>query len=143
MFSPVNTDALNRAPRANYGEVTGITQTVRNYGSSLGLAVMGSLLIAQNKSNIEDSLAGFDIPKSESDRIADALTHGGGDDSGSFSEKAGSQAERIFESVQLDFAQATRTVFYVMAGLMALAFVIALIAMPKGRVEDPNVEGGG
>ena len=138
MFSPVNTDALNRAPRANYGEVTGITQTVRNYGSSLGLAVMGSLLVAQNKTNVEDSLSEFDIPKTEADRISDALTHGGGGDSGSFGDKAGQGTERIFEAVQLDFAMATRTVFYVMAGLMALAFVIALVGMPKGRVEDPS-----
>ena len=38
IFSPVNTDALNRVPRSRYGEATGITQTVRNFGSSLGLA---------------------------------------------------------------------------------------------------------
>jgi hypothetical protein len=31
----------------------------------------------------------------------------------------------------------------VMAGLMALAFVIALLTMPSGRVEDPSAEGGG
>ena len=138
MFSPVNTDALNRAPRGSYGEVTGITQTVRNYGSSLGLAVMGSLLISQNQSRTEDSLAQFDIPKAQADNIADSLTHSGGGDSATFGEKAGRNAEQIFEAVQVDFAQATRTVFYVMAALMALAFVIAVIGMPSGKAEDPD-----
>ena len=38
VLSPANTDALNRVPRSRYGEATGITQTVRNFGSSLGLA---------------------------------------------------------------------------------------------------------
>ena len=42
VLSPANTDALNRVPGSRYGEATGITQTVRNFGSSLGLAVLGS-----------------------------------------------------------------------------------------------------
>ena len=84
------------------------------------------------------SLAELNIPKSQADNIADAVTHGGGGDSSSFGEKAGKGSERIFEAVQLDFAYATRTVFYVMAGLMALAFVIALIGMPGGKAEDPD-----
>jgi MFS family permease len=45
VLGPVSTDALNRAPGAGYGEVTGITQTVRNLGASLGLAIMGSLFV--------------------------------------------------------------------------------------------------
>ena len=34
VLSPANTDALNRVPRSRYGEATGITQTVRNLGST-------------------------------------------------------------------------------------------------------------
>src|SRR5262249_961939 len=45
VLSPANTDALNRVPSSRYGEATGITQTVRNFGSSLGLAVLGTILI--------------------------------------------------------------------------------------------------
>ncbi len=52
-----NTDAINRAPAASYGEATGITQTVRNYGASLGLAVLGTILITQNRVNIEGTQA--------------------------------------------------------------------------------------
>ena len=44
----------------------------------------------------------------------------------------------LFGAVQLDFAQATRSVFYVMAGLMALSLVIALIGHPGGKTEDPD-----
>ena len=48
-----STDAVNRAPDTSYSEVTGITQTARNFGASLGLAVLGTILIAQNKTNID------------------------------------------------------------------------------------------
>ena len=35
-----------------------------------------------------------------------------------------------------DFALATQTVFYAMAGVMAVAFVVALVSMPAGKVES-------
>ena len=53
VLGPVSTDALNRAPDAGYGEVTGITQTVRNLGASLGLAIMGSLFVGADAGPIE------------------------------------------------------------------------------------------
>jgi MFS family permease len=45
VLSPASTDALNRAPRGSYGEVTGVTQTVRYFSSSLGLAILGTLFV--------------------------------------------------------------------------------------------------
>jgi hypothetical protein len=35
---------------------------------------------------------------------------------------------------------ASRTVFYCMAGVMALAFVVALVEMPHGKVEEAPEE---
>ncbi len=136
VLAAANTDAINRAPRTSYGEATGITQTVRNFGSSLGLAVLGTILITQNRSNIEGSLGGLDIPKEKADAIAASLTQGGGGDSSSMIEHAGSRAEEVFQAVQLDFALATRTVFYVMAGVMVVAFLVAAAGMPRGKIED-------
>src|SRR5580693_5521209 len=40
MLGPASTDAVNRASRLSYGEASGITQTVRNYAASLGLAIL-------------------------------------------------------------------------------------------------------
>ena len=37
----------------------------------------------------------------------------------------------IFSNIQLDFGFASRTVFYAMAGAMAVAFVVSLLAMPR------------
>ena len=71
ILSPANTDALNRVPRSRYGEATGITQTVRNFGSSLGLAVLGTVLILENKSRLEATLGAQGVPKSQADQIAE------------------------------------------------------------------------
>jgi len=137
VLGPANTDAINRAPKTSYGEATGITQTVRNFGASLGLAVLGTILILQNKAHLETSLTGLGFSEQRADGLADALSHSGGGDQSSFVAHGGEKAKEVFEAVQLDYALASRTVFYVMAGVMAVAFVISLIALPGGRVERP------
>lgn len=43
LLGPASTDAVNRAINASWGEVTGITQTMRNYAASLGIAVLGTV----------------------------------------------------------------------------------------------------
>ena len=58
MLGQANTDAINRASRYSYGEATGITQTVRNYGASLGFAILGTILITEFRSAITSSLIG-------------------------------------------------------------------------------------
>jgi EmrB/QacA subfamily drug resistance transporter len=142
VLGPANTDALNRLPASHYGEATGITQTVRNFGSSLGLAVLGTILILENKANLESTLGAQGVPKAKADQIADSISQGSSSSSAGFAEAAGGHAQQLFAAVQHDFALASRTVFYVMAAVMALAFVIALAAMPAGKVaeqvEDPT-----
>ena len=139
VLGPVSTDALNRAPGASYGEVTGVTQTVRNLGASLGLAVMGSMFISQNVDRIESTLTGHGVPAAEADRIAHAVTSPGAGEPGA-SSGGGSAAQAIVEAVRLDIAHSTQTVVWIMAGIMAAAFVVAQLGLPKGRVvEDEQV----
>jgi EmrB/QacA subfamily drug resistance transporter len=136
VLSPANTDALNRVPKSRYGEATGITQTVRNFGASLGLAVLGSVLILENKSNLEASLGAKGVPKATADQVAECVSQGGEASCASVAEKAGTGAGKLFATVPHDFALASRTVFYGMAAAMALAFLVALVAMPSGKVEE-------
>ena len=56
MLGPANTDAVNRAGNLSYGEATGITQTIRNLGASLGLAALGTILLFTYRSHLTTSL---------------------------------------------------------------------------------------
>jgi len=56
-----------------------------------------------------------------------------------FAEHGGHRAREIFSDIQLDFALASRTVFYAMAGVMAIVFVVSLLAMRGGKVEQEVV----
>ncbi|MCF2436587.1 MFS transporter [Streptomyces thinghirensis] len=57
ILAPASTDAVNRAIDASYGEVTGITQTVRNYAASVGLAVFGTMLTHTMTDRVTETLA--------------------------------------------------------------------------------------
>jgi EmrB/QacA subfamily drug resistance transporter len=89
-MSALNTDALNRAPAEIRGEASGIIQTFRNFGSALGMAILGTIVLG--------ALGPHTSPES--------------------------------------FADALETAFYVGAGVMAVAFVIARVFMPGGKQTD-------
>ncbi len=69
---------------------------------------------------------------------------GGGSASGEFTQRAGERVQEVFHAIQIDYAEATQTVVYVMAGIMAVIFVVSLIRMPGGKVNPeapPEVTG--
>jgi EmrB/QacA subfamily drug resistance transporter len=140
VLGPVSTDALNRAAHATYGAVTGLTQTVRNFGGSLGLAVLGSILITETVSHVTKSLTREGVPKGRAESIAHAVS---GASRGSTSSSAHGGSHGLTHQIQLDFAHSTQTVVYGMAGAMALAFVVALRAMPGGRPDEQAVAADG
>ena len=137
VLAPSNTDAINRAPATSYGEATGITQTVRNYGASLGMAILGTILITQNRLNLEGRLGEIGIPKDAADRIASEVVGGGGPRGG----PSGAGGEKVFEAIQNAYAASTSTVFYVIAGAMAVMFLFSVVAVPKGRAPEKVAEG--
>jgi EmrB/QacA subfamily drug resistance transporter len=47
IFSPVNTDALGRVTGADRAQASGIVQTVRQLGGTLGVAIIGAVVLAR------------------------------------------------------------------------------------------------
>jgi MFS family permease len=127
MLGQANTDAINRASRYSYGEATGITQTVRNYGASLGFAILGTLLITRFRTAITSSLTGKGLPgpaaSAQAAKIAQ-LQGGNGN------------VAAIPAFIRADFASATRDVLYGMAIIMAVAALVALRGLRRGVQED-------
>ena len=136
MLGTASTDAVNRAPSSSYSEVTGITQTARNFGASLGLAVLGAILVTQNKTNVTDALTRHGVPSGVAHNVASSLSS-----SGAAGSHAGAhQPAALTHAVQIAFAHSTQTVFYIMAGVMAATFFVAVRGLPRGRVETSEEE---
>jgi MFS family permease len=133
MLGPANTDAVNRASRLSYGEASGITQTVRNYFASLGLAILGTILVTQMRSRVVTSLIAHGMPSGRAHAEASHIAQSRG--SGS--------AAAIPHFIRLDFAYATRSVLYVMAAIMAVAAIVAFLGLRSGVQEETEPEGAG
>jgi hypothetical protein len=130
MIGPASTDAVNRASRLAYGEATGITQTVRNYSASLGLAILGSLSVSQMQSRLTSSLVSHGLGKGEASAEAAGIS------------QSQARTGAIPHFVRLDFAYATRSVLYAMTAIMAVAAIVALTGLRRGVQEDePAVAG--
>ena len=129
MLTPASTDAVNRASRLSYGEATGITQTVRNYAASLGFAVLGTILVTQLRSRVSSSLVAQGVSPARASAEASRLGQAQG---------SGGSTATIPHFIRVDFAYASRTVFYIMAGIMAVACVVGLLGLEPGRQEQPT-----
>ena len=126
LLGPASTDAVNRASRLSYGEATGITQTVRNYAASLGLAILGTLLVTELRSQLTTSFEAQGLGRAAATSEAARLSQG----------RPGSSAGAIPHFVRLDFAYATRSVLYGMAIVMAAAAVVAVVGLRRGAQEE-------
>ena len=94
MLGPATTDAVNRASTLSYGEATGITQTIRNYSASLGIAILGTILVNEMRSHTTASLIGQGLSPSQAAAEAAKLSQSAG----------GGHSGPIPLFVRLDFA---------------------------------------
>jgi MFS family permease len=131
MLGPASTDAVNRASDLSYGEATGITQTVRNYAASLGLAVLGTILVTRFRAEITSSLVAMGTPHDAAAHTAASISQ---------SQDGSKSVSSIPHFIRLDFAHATQTVFYVMAGVMAAATAVALFGLERGLQSEASEE---
>jgi EmrB/QacA subfamily drug resistance transporter len=138
MLGPANTDAVNRASQWSYGEATGITQTVWNYAASLGLALLGTILIEVERSRLTTSLVKLGLARPAAARLAGTISQERSAPPGTARTTSAAVYRTVLHAVQVNFADATQVVLYVIAGVMALAAVVALFALKAGRQELPS-----
>jgi EmrB/QacA subfamily drug resistance transporter len=129
MLGPATTDAVNRASRLSYGEATGITQTVRNFAASLGLAILGTILVDKLRTHATASLVAQGLPHARAASEAKGISEQA---QGSGSGSAGV----IPHFVRLDFAEAIHTVLLCMSGVMAVAAIVAFVGLRRGVQEE-------
>ena len=130
MVTPASTDAVNRASKFSYGEATGITQTIRNYSASLGIAILGSLLVSRLHSRLVTSFVSQGLPRQQAELEASRISQS----------HQGTAVGSIPHFIRLDFAYATRSVFQAMAGIMAAAAIVAIVGLRRGVQKDEVLE---
>ncbi len=125
MFSAASTDAVNRAIGASYGEVTAVSQTMRNFGGALGLAVFTTLVTSQLTTKVTASFHRLGASAAEAKSAVNEIT--GATGSHALSGAPAAVREQFLHAVQSDYASAAQWAFYGMAIAMAVLVVLALL----------------
>ncbi|MFE7897586.1 MFS transporter [Streptomyces sp. NPDC057424] len=138
VLAPASTDAVNRAIGASYGEVTGITQTVRNYAASVGLAIYGTILTHVTTDKVVGTLTSEGMSAGDANTVARDVTEsitGSGDSRPPTGTGPAAEATReSMSAIRMDFAEANQWVFYGMAIALGIGFLCAL-RHPGGKVD--------
>ena len=101
---------------------------MRNYAASLGLAILGTVLVTEMRSHVTASLESMGVPHGTGRHRS--RTPGRGQ-VGRRRHPRGS----IPHFFELDFAYATRSVLWCMALVMAVAAVVGVVGLTRGRQE--------
>lgn len=125
MFSPAATDMVNRAAASAYGETTSVTQSMKNLGGALGMAVFASVSVSKFADAVYRKLGGFGITRARASELAAKITSGHAQ-SGRLPGGGGAKRAAI-DAVRKAYAEASGSVFLAMAIACALLIVIALL----------------
>ncbi|MDQ6601977.1 MAG: MFS transporter, partial [Chloroflexota bacterium] len=119
--------AVSAAPREQAGIATGISGTMRQVGSSMGIALLGSIFTSRYTHNLPGALAAGQVPKD----FADRLVQGAGGNvafAGRVPPQAPPQfAPAIQQATHAAFVAAFNDTIRVAAVFIAAAVLIALI----------------
>jgi EmrB/QacA subfamily drug resistance transporter len=123
LLGPASTDAVNHAVSASYGEATGITQTVRNYASALGIAILGTISATVFANRLTNSLVGVGVPSASATGIANEASRSS---STSLAAAPAQLRRHVAALVAHDYATATEAVLIGMAVALGIALWWAL-----------------
>jgi hypothetical protein len=130
---------LAEVPPAESGQASGIQSTLRQVGSALGTAVLGTSLSIAITTHTTSSLERAGVPSASASSIADAVQSSAGTALPAL--RAAPQTQAYAGILDTSFADATRTV-----GIIAAAFVLAglvtslLIPRATDIVATPGAE---
>ena len=125
MYSPMSTDAVNRAVGASYGEVTALSQSARSFGGALGLALLGSVVAGSFKDSLVTSFDRLGLPAGAAQTAADSVS--GSNESAQLATLPAGLAKSILASVAQDYASAVSPVFIGMTIAMVLVALLGLV----------------
>ena len=142
MLSAASADMVNRSINSSYGEVTGLGQTVRNFGAAIGLAVFTSLLTTLLTTKLTASFASFGGSAKDARSAVEQIT---GAVSGSRDESKlpPDIRDHVIAAIRGDYAAAAQWVFYCMAGAMALLLLLSFLYPARAASRQSSTDATG
>lgn len=140
VMSPTTTDGMSVAPIDLRGQASGVLQTVRQIGGTVGLAVLGAIVAHVQNDRLTDLLLGMGASESQV-RDAERLLAEGGDASQQLlADVPPSQVQAVTEGARDAMADAIAAAYYVGGGVLLLTAVIAWALLRRVEYVDGPVE---
>jgi len=123
--APSTTAITQSLPPEKQGVASAVNDTAREFGSALGIAVLGSILTQVYKNGVQDAVAGLPTPIADAVRASIAFTQS--DRVAEF----GAAAAPIIAAAKQSFLDGVTTALLTAAAVLAITALITMIAGPR------------
>ena len=138
VMGPTNTDAMNTAPRALRGQASGVVQTVRQVGGTIGLAIMGTIVVNVQHSKLDDFLVGHGASAALVSKIENVLAQDAGDQRAAAQAVPAAERSEVLDGVRDAVVSGITWAYYIGGAVMAIAAVLAFVVLRHERFEEAD-----
>jgi EmrB/QacA subfamily drug resistance transporter len=138
VMGPANTDGMNAAARDFRGQASGVIQTVRQIGGTVGLAIMGTIVVNVQHSQLETSLAARGVSPERVAAIEGVLAQSAGEQSAAASRLPGTERAELAGIVQDASIVGIRWAYIVGGIALTLACLVAYAILRHVRYEEDS-----
>ncbi len=147
---PITSTVLNLVPAERSGMAAAVTNTSRQLGSVVGVAVLGAVVNAQLTGSLKSRLNAIGIPAKFQSIVLNAITHGGVPNQQAAQSQApsGTSAivDRVISAAYQAFGDGLHVALTLSGSLLCAAAVLALVALKRppagvperGRPHEPG-----
>lgn len=128
-----STEAITSSlPRERQGVASALNDVTREFGTALGVALLGALLTAGYRNAIADELTGVPSDPADAARAGVATAVEAADD-------AGGQGQALVQAAQQAFVDGWQQAMWTGVAVMAGLFVYVLLRGPRTPVPEPEL----
>jgi EmrB/QacA subfamily drug resistance transporter len=140
IMGPANTDAMNAAARDLRGQASGVIQTVRQIGGTVGLAIMGTVVANVKSSQLESSLAAQGATSAQVSQVEAILAQSPAEQEQAAQSVPAASREAVLEAVRDASTSGIGWAYYVGGAVLVLASLTAFAVLRHVRYrEEPAV----
>ena len=135
MLSASSTDAVNRSIGASYGEVTAISQTMRNFGGALGIALLTTVVTDTLTSKLTTSFSKLGATAADARATVNSISGANSGSDKALTALPPAVRAQFVDAVQTGYADSVSRAFVGAAIAMGVIVLLALL-YPKGQISS-------